>query len=121
MDDNIMWAVRAADMHNFVISLTTRIRHPRWRERDPYLWGTRLQIACALARPSRILILDECTLALDGANQTVVSPVPVRFPRVPTLSMPMSARGWRTRCSEPSLQETIFNIASNPPTTMSVS
>ena len=32
----------------------------------------RLQIARALARPSRILILDDCTSALDGANQAAV-------------------------------------------------
>lgn len=32
----------------------------------------RLQIARALARPSNIMILDECTSALDSANQTAV-------------------------------------------------
>lgn len=32
----------------------------------------RLQIARALARPSRVLVLDECTSALDGANQAAV-------------------------------------------------
>ncbi|KAH0831339.1 P-loop containing nucleoside triphosphate hydrolase protein [Lanmaoa asiatica] len=32
----------------------------------------RLQIARALVRPSKILILDECTSALDGANQAAV-------------------------------------------------
>jgi len=32
----------------------------------------RLQIARALARPAHILILDECTSALDAANQAAV-------------------------------------------------
>jgi ATP-binding cassette subfamily B (MDR/TAP) protein 1 len=32
----------------------------------------RIQIARALARPSRVLVLDECTSALDGANQAAV-------------------------------------------------
>ncbi|EIW79967.1 hypothetical protein CONPUDRAFT_126411 [Coniophora puteana RWD-64-598 SS2] len=67
-------AARAAHVHDFVMSL-------------PQGYGTlvgenaalisggqaqRLQLARALARPSKILILDECTSALDAQNQAAV-------------------------------------------------
>ncbi|KAF8452773.1 P-loop containing nucleoside triphosphate hydrolase protein [Boletus edulis BED1] len=73
-DDDIVRAARAAHAHDFVISLPQGY-DTLVGENAALISGgqaQRLQIARALARPSRILILDECTSALDGANQTAV-------------------------------------------------
>ncbi|KAF9237819.1 P-loop containing nucleoside triphosphate hydrolase protein [Melanogaster broomeanus] len=61
-DDDVVRAARAANVHDFVVSLPQGYDTP----------AQRLQIARALARPSKILILDECTSALDGVNQSAV-------------------------------------------------
>lgn len=73
-DEDVMRAARAANVHDFVMSLPQGY-DTLVGENAALISGgqaQRLQIARALARPSRILILDECTSALDGANQTAV-------------------------------------------------
>ncbi|KAJ7046909.1 P-loop containing nucleoside triphosphate hydrolase protein [Mycena alexandri] len=67
-------AAQAASVHDFIMSLPHGY-DTMVGENAALISGgqaQRLQIARALARPSKILILDECTSALDAANQTVV-------------------------------------------------
>lgn len=73
-DDDIIRAARAANVHDFVMSLPQGYDTLVGENATLISGGQaqRLQIARALARPSQILILDECTSALDGANQAAV-------------------------------------------------
>ncbi|KAH9927902.1 P-loop containing nucleoside triphosphate hydrolase protein [Epithele typhae] len=67
-------AAVAANVHDFVTSLPQGY-DTLIGENAALISGgqaQRLQIARALARPARILVLDECTSALDGANQAAV-------------------------------------------------
>ncbi|THH19333.1 hypothetical protein EW146_g1804 [Bondarzewia mesenterica] len=71
---NIQRAAMAANVHDFVMSLPQGY-DTMVGENAALISGgqaQRLQIARALVRPSKILILDECTSALDSANQATV-------------------------------------------------
>ena len=73
-NDDVVRAARGANVHEFVMSLPQGY-DTLVGENAALISGgqaQRLQIARALARPSKILILDECTSALDGANQAAV-------------------------------------------------
>ncbi|KIK97394.1 hypothetical protein PAXRUDRAFT_824978 [Paxillus rubicundulus Ve08.2h10] len=73
-EEDVARAARAANVHDFILSLPQGYDTPIGENAALISGGQaqRLQIARALARPSKILILDECTSALDGANQSVV-------------------------------------------------
>ncbi|KAJ8596855.1 hypothetical protein M405DRAFT_804734 [Rhizopogon salebrosus TDB-379] len=73
-DADVEQAARAANVHDFVMSLPQGYDTLIGENASLISGGQaqRLQIARALARPAKILILDECTSALDPANQTAV-------------------------------------------------
>ncbi|KAF8154773.1 P-loop containing nucleoside triphosphate hydrolase protein [Crassisporium funariophilum] len=72
--DDVRRAARAANVHEFVESLPQGYDTLVGENASLISGGQaqRLQIARALARPSTILILDECTSSLDPANQAAV-------------------------------------------------
>ena len=67
-------AAKAACVHDFIMSLPKRYDTVIGDNATLVSGGQaqRIQIARALARPSSILVLDECTSALDPANQLAV-------------------------------------------------
>ncbi|KAF8147748.1 P-loop containing nucleoside triphosphate hydrolase protein, partial [Mycena galopus ATCC 62051] len=67
-------AAEAANVHEFIMGLPQGYDTPVGENAALISGGQaqRLQIARALARPSKVLILDECTSALDDANQAAV-------------------------------------------------
>jgi ATP-binding cassette, subfamily B (MDR/TAP), member 1 len=67
-------AAKAAKVHEFVMSLPKDYNTCVGENASLISGGQaqRLQIARALVRPCNILILDECTSSLDGANQAAV-------------------------------------------------
>jgi ATP-binding cassette subfamily B (MDR/TAP) protein 1 len=67
-------AAKAAHIHDFIMKLPNGY-DTKLGENASFISGgqaQRLQIARALVRPSKILILDECTSALYPANQAAV-------------------------------------------------
>ncbi|KZT00697.1 P-loop containing nucleoside triphosphate hydrolase protein [Laetiporus sulphureus 93-53] len=79
-DADVRRAAQAANVHEFVESLPKGYDTHVGENASLISGGQaqRLQIARALARPARILILDECTSALDAANEAAVMETLVR-------------------------------------------
>ena len=73
-DADIRCAAQAANLHDFVMSLPEGYNTTLGENAALISGGQaqRLQIARALARPAGILILDECTSALDPENRAAV-------------------------------------------------
>jgi len=71
---DIRRAARAAHVHDFIMSLPNGYDTIVGENAALISGGQaqRLAIARALARPAKILVLDECTSALDPANQSLV-------------------------------------------------
>jgi len=67
-------AAMAANIHDFIMSLPHGYDTMVGENASLISGGEaqRLQIARALARPSKVLILDECTSALDATNEAAV-------------------------------------------------
>ncbi|PFH48426.1 hypothetical protein AMATHDRAFT_65547 [Amanita thiersii Skay4041] len=73
-DEDIRHAAQAAHVHEFIVSLPQGYDTPVGENAALISGGQaqRIQIARALARPASILVLDECTSALDPTNQAAV-------------------------------------------------
>ncbi|KAJ7207987.1 P-loop containing nucleoside triphosphate hydrolase protein [Mycena pura] len=73
-DAEVRGAAEAANVHDFIASLPQGYDTPVGENATLVSGGQaqRLQIARALVRPARILILDECTSALDDENQAAI-------------------------------------------------
>ncbi|KAF9472081.1 P-loop containing nucleoside triphosphate hydrolase protein [Pholiota conissans] len=73
-DEDVRCAAKAANIHDFIVSLPQGYRTTLGENASLISGGQaqRLQIARALARPSSILILDECTSSLDSANRAAI-------------------------------------------------
>ena len=67
-------AARSAHVHDFIMSLPNGYETAVGENASLISGGQaqRIQIARALVRPAKILILDECTSALDPTNQAAV-------------------------------------------------
>jgi len=73
-DADVRCAAKAANAHDFIMSLPAGYDTHLGENASLISGGQaqRLQIARAFARPSRILVLDECTSSLDVDNQAAV-------------------------------------------------